>query len=95
MSFQNQAKLPKPKFKTKKKVDETKVKSSSGDKLVSNENWNKTAQHAHIFIIILCSPTHLDADHSFAVAKWLFYPGPTCFRWRHNINDFGLVRVHF
>lgn len=77
-AFQIQAEFSKPKFRTKKKkVVETKVKFSSGDKLVSNENWNKTAQHAHIlFIIILCSPTHLDADHSFAVAKWLFYRGP-------------------
>lgn len=60
--------------KETKNVDRIKVKFSSGDKLVSNENWNKTAQHAIIlFIIILCSPTHLDADRSFAVAKWLFY----------------------
>lgn len=69
-----------------------KVKYSSCDKLESNENWNKTPQHANIlFIIIRCSPTHLDADHSFAGGEeWLFFKSHrTRAHWRHNINDFG------
>lgn len=73
-------------------TDHFKVKLSSCNKLKSNEKLEQlNVGMQNIFIIIHCSPTHLNADHSFAAAKWLFYQNHRCWRWRRNINESGLV----